>query len=169
MLKLILTGVWICAVTLGAVYYTVQMALPPSAEDLAKNQSRNLQYIRGENLSIPVISDGNVAGYFVSRMTVRVDMDKVGKVEVPLTQLLTDQLIGLLTSTSMTNLTQVRTFDPAAFKQLVKEGLNEKLGEGVVNEVLIEQLDYLSKSDLRAREGGGPQSIKIVEGETVPE
>lgn len=26
MLKLLLTGVWVCAVTLGAVYFSVQMA-----------------------------------------------------------------------------------------------------------------------------------------------
>jgi hypothetical protein len=37
-----------------------------------------------------------------------------------------------------------------------------------VQEVLIEKLDYLSKADIRAQQGGGePHSVKIVEGEKV--
>ena len=168
MLKIIFTGVWICAVTLGAVYYSVQRALPPSPDSLAAEQEAALEYIRGESLSIPVIANGEVSGYFVAKITVRVDRAKIGKVEIPLKQLMTDELITLLSSTSMTNLAHVRTFDQAAFKQHVQTGLNAKLGEGVVDTVLIEQLDYLSKADIRARNGEGAESIKIVEGETVP-
>jgi hypothetical protein len=168
MLKLILTGIWICAVTLGAVYYSVQSALPPEPGSEEAASSASLEYIRGENLSIPVIADGEVSGYFVARITVRIDRAKVGKVEIPLKQLLTDEMITLLSNTSMTNLAHVRTFDPEAFKNHVKTGLNGKLGEGVVDTVLIEQLDYLSKADIRAKNGEGPESIKIVEGESVP-
>jgi hypothetical protein len=168
MLKLVLTGIWICAVTLGAVYYSVQMAMPPEPGTEEASRSAALEYIRGENLSIPVIADGEVSGYFVARITVRIDREKIGKVEIPLQQLMTDELITLLSSTSMTNLAHVRTFDPAAFKDHIKTGLNGKLGEGAVETVLIEQLDYLSKADIRAKNGEGPESIKIVEGESVP-
>lgn len=168
MLKIILTGIWICAVTLGAVYYSVQMAMPPEPGNEEANRAASLEYIRGENLSIPVIANGEVNGYFVARITVRIDRDRIGKVEVPLKQLLTDELITLLSNTSMTNLAHVRTFDPVAFKDHLKAGLNSKLGEGSIETVLIEQLDYLSKADLRAVNGQGPESIKIVEGETVP-
>jgi hypothetical protein len=168
MLKIVLTGIWVCAVTLGAVYYSVQMAMPPGPGSDAENAQASLEYIRGENLSIPVISEGEVNGYFVARITVQVNRDKIGKVEIPLKQLLTDELISLLSATSLINLEHVRTFDPAAFKEHVKSGLIAKLGEGTVEAVLIEQLDYLSKADIRARNGDGPESIKIVEGESVP-
>lgn len=107
MLKLVLTGIWVCAVTLGAVYYSIQMALPPSPDSEAARAEASLEYIRGENLSIPVIADGEVSGYFVARITVQVNRDKIGKEEVPLKQLLTDQLITLLSTTSMTNLAQI--------------------------------------------------------------
>lgn len=33
MLKLLLTGVWVCAVTLGAVYFSVQMATAPAPDE----------------------------------------------------------------------------------------------------------------------------------------
>ena len=169
MLKLVLTGIWICAVTLGAVYFSVQMAMPPEPGSEDANRASSLEYIRGENLSIPVIANGEVNGYFVARITVRIDRDRVGKVEIPLKQLLTDELITLLSNTSLTNIAHVRTFDPSAFKEHLKKGLNGKLGEGSVETVLIEQLDYLSKDDLRAKNGDGPESIKIVEGEAVPD
>lgn len=168
MLKTILIGIWVCAVALGAVYFSVQMALPPSEDKAMAEAEAAMEYIRGENLSIPVISDGEVNGYFVAKITVRINRAKVGKVEIPLKQMMTDELISLLSSTSMTNIAHVRTFDPVAFKDHVKSGLNSKLGQDVVDIVLIEQLDYLSKADIRARKGESTESIKIVEGESVP-
>ncbi|MFN6987086.1 MAG: hypothetical protein ACK4OI_19890, partial [Rhizobium oryzihabitans] len=60
----------------------------------------------------------------------------------------------------------ISTFDPEAFKQRIREGLNKKLNDEVVEDVLIEQLDYLSKADIREQNGNGtPRSVKLVEGE----
>jgi hypothetical protein len=68
----------------------------------------------------------------------------------------------------MINIANVSTFDADEFKKRIREGLNKKLGDDVVQEVLIEKLDYLSKADIRAQQGGGePHSVKIVEGEKV--
>ncbi|MFK0384916.1 MULTISPECIES: flagellar basal body-associated FliL family protein [Rhizobium/Agrobacterium group] len=168
MLKLLLTGVWVCAVTLGAVYFSVQMATAPAPVDEAEAKKANLQLVKGESITIPVINDGGVNGYFLSRISLRVDKQKIAKIELPATQLVTDELFTLLAGSSMVNIANVSTFDPEAFKQHIREGLNGKLGEEIVEDVLIEQLDYLSKADIRAQTGNGsPRSIKIVEGEKV--
>ena len=41
------------------------------------------------------------------------------------------------------------TFDLPTFKTTVKDGLNKKLGEEVITEVLVEQLEYLTKDDVK--------------------
>lgn len=52
MLKLLLTGVWVCAVTLGAVYFSVQMATAPAPDEagakgqLATGQGRKHHHSR---------------------------------------------------------------------------------------------------------------------------
>ncbi|MDZ7927809.1 MAG: hypothetical protein U5L46_12330 [Agrobacterium sp.] len=48
MLKLLLTGVRLCAVTLGAVYFSVQMATAPSSGDEAAKKA-SLQLVKGES------------------------------------------------------------------------------------------------------------------------
>jgi hypothetical protein len=68
----------------------------------------------------------------------------------------------------MVNIANISTFDPDVFKQRIRDGLNKKLGDEVVGDVLIEQLDYLSKADIREQKGNGsPRSVKLVEGEKV--
>lgn len=164
MLKLLLTGVWVCAVTLGAVYFSVQMATAPAPDEAGAKAS--LQLVKGESITIPVINDGGVNGYFLSRISLRVDKDKMAKIELPATQLMTDELFTLLAGSSMVNIANISTFDPDAFKHRIREGLNKRLDDEVVEDVLIEQLDYLSKADIREQNGNGtPRSIKIVEGE----
>lgn len=105
-------------------------------------------------------------GYFLSRISLRVDKTKMAKIELPATQLMTDELFTLLAGSSMVNIANISTFDPEAFKQRIREGLNKRLDDEVVEDVLIEQLDYLSKADIREQNGNGtPRSVKLVEGE----
>ena len=82
MLKLLLTGVWVCAVTLGAVYFSVQLATAPAPGEAGAKKA-NLQLVKGESITIPVINDGGVNGYFLSRISLRVDKTKMAKIELP--------------------------------------------------------------------------------------
>ena len=67
MLKLIITGIWVAAVTLGSVYFSIQMskAPDPNAEEAAKKAVQEL--VRGEVVTYPVIAQGRVEGYFLAR------------------------------------------------------------------------------------------------------
>ncbi|MNE49128.1 hypothetical protein D3C80_1436270 [compost metagenome] len=124
--------------------------------------------VKGEQITVPVISDGAVNGYFLTLISLNVDKTKLQVIEGPKTELMTDELITLLAGSNMVNIANVSTFDVDEFKKRIREGLNKKLGDEVVQEVLIEKLDYLSKADIRSQQGGGePQSVKIVEGEKV--
>ena len=42
-----------------------------------------------------------------------------------------------------------RNFDLKAFKERMKTALNQKLGSEVVLEVIIEQIDYLTKQEIQ--------------------
>ena len=78
--------------------------------------------------------------------------------------------ISLLVCNKMVDLAHVKAFDPKAFREEVKKGMNERLGGEYVAEVMLEQLDYLSKEDVKENSSGKPTKVgtpvKIVE--TVP-
>lgn len=150
MLKLVISGIWVVIVALIAVYFSVQMAMAPKVDEAAAARKAAEETIRGELTSLPVIDGGSVKGYFLTRLSYVVDKVKMAAVHIPIDVMITDELYTALVGDRMIDLEDRSSFDVAAFRKLVKDAVNKRLGEEVVFDVLIEQIDYLSKEDLRA-------------------
>lgn len=171
MVKLLLTGLWVCIVTLGAVYFSVQMSAAPAPVDEEAKKKELQEFVRGEIITVPVLADGTITGYFLGRVSFMMDKEKIKDVKLPVTELMTDQLFTLLVGNRMVDLSNPGAFDLDKFRSSVKEGMNARMGDGVVAEVLVEQLDYMSKNDIRNNASRGsktsPPVQKIVEGVTI--
>jgi hypothetical protein len=92
--------------------------------------------------------------------------DVVKNVALPLTEVTTDELFTLLIGNKMVDIGNLKSFDPQAFRDTIKKGMNEHLGGEYVAEVMLEQLDYLSKDDVKASTSGQqkktPKTVNIV-------
>lgn len=170
MFKLVLTGLWVCAITLGSVYMSIQMTMAPTAAD-GDAAKKNTELTQGEMITVPVIAEGKVAGYFLARISYMVDKDKLPNTDLPITALMTDELFSLLIGNKMVDIANTASFDLNAFRSHIKDGLNKRLDNEPITDVLVEQLDYLSKEDTR---DNSPDSkklsktpVKIVEGAAV--
>jgi len=158
MIKILLSGVWVCAVTLGAVYFSVHMALAPAVdEDAAKKAG--LELTRGETITVPVLAEGKVAGYFLGRISFMMDKEKIKGLTLPLTEYMTDELFTLLVGNKMVDIANTDSFDLEAFRAHIKDDMNRRFGDTLVEEVLVEQLDYLAKDDTRTS-GTGSEGVK---------
>jgi flagellar basal body-associated protein FliL len=163
MLKLVLTGVWVCAVSLGSVYVSMQHASAPveSSEDAERRALQ--EYVPGELITVPVITDGAVQGYFLTKLSFAVDKNKIKQLEVPLKETVTNALFDILVGKQLINVADSNSFDLATFKSTVKDGLNADMRDTVIFEVLVEQLEYLSKEDVsRIAKGAGQPQQKPV-------
>jgi hypothetical protein len=148
MLKLVFTGVWVCAVTLGSVYFSVQHASAPVESDAEAARRASQEYVPGELITVPVIKDGAVQGYFLTKLSFSVDKTKIKGMDVPLKETVTSQLFDILVGEKLINVADTSSFDLAHFKSAVKEGLNKNLHDEIIYDVLVEQLEYLSKADV---------------------
>ncbi|SCB61026.1 hypothetical protein GA0061105_114103 [Rhizobium aethiopicum] len=170
MVKLVLTGIWVCAITLASVYFSVYLATAPAPAVTDSKQSA-LELVKGEMITVPVISDGAVTGYFISRISFMMNKDMMKGVTLPLAEMTTDQLFSLLVGNKMVDLAHIKSFDPKAFREEIKKGMNERLGGEYVADVMLEQLDYLSKQEIKQNSSGEPKKlgapVKIVEGASV--
>jgi hypothetical protein len=166
MIKLVLTGVWVCAVTLASVYFSVTTATAPAPVESATKQSA-LELVKGETITVPVIGNGAVNGYFLGRISFMMHKDMIAGLNLPITEMTTDELFSLLVGNKMVDVSNIKTFDPGAFREEIKKGMNERLGGEYVAEVMLEQLDYLPKEDVKENSGNKPQKVgapvKIVE------
>lgn len=148
MLKLVFTGVWVCAVSLGSVYASMKYASAPVVTDEEADRRASEEYVSGELITIPVITGGSVQGYFLTKLSFAVNKEKIKTLPIPLKEMVTDELFDILVGKQLINVADTSEFDLSNFKTVVKEGLNAKIRDEVVTEVLIEQLEYLSKGDV---------------------
>ena len=168
MFKLVFTGIWVCAITLASVYFSVKMATAPAPPPDDSKQAQ-LELVKGETVTIPVIADGAVTGYFIGQLSFMMNKDVVKGTALPLTEMTTDQLFTLLIGNKMVDVSKVKSFDPQAFRDAIKKGMNERLGGEYIADVMLQQLDYLSKADMKATASGEQpkmnKPVKIVEAE----
>lgn len=175
MLKLILTGVWVAVVALGAVYGSIQMSKPvdPAAEEAKKKAVQEL--VHGEMVTFPVISNGAVEGYFLTKTSYIVDKTKMAEVTLPVPAILTDELYTALVGDKVIRLPENKDLDLKAFKAKIKTAVNARLGTDAVVDVIIEQVDYLSKEEIRKSQeqktslkNGGEKIVSEAVPEDVP-
>lgn len=167
MVKLVLTGLWVCAVTLAAVYFSVHLATAPASDPNAGKEAAT-ELVKGETITVPIIANGEVTGYFLGRVSFMMNKDLVKDIKLPLTEMTTDELFTLLVGNKMIDIARVSSFDLGAFRDQIKKNMNERLGGDYVADVLVEQLDYLSKEEVRDTNSGGAKKtvtpVKIVPG-----
>jgi hypothetical protein len=172
MVKLVLTGLWVCAVTLASVYFSVEMATGSAADPDAAKKAQQ-EYFRGEVVNVPIIGNDAVTGYFITKISYMMSKDRPKAVEeMPLTELTTDELFTLLVGNRMIDLANVKAFDLPGFRDSIKKNMNQRLGGDYVASVLVEQLDYLSKQEIRANQGASVKRnlkpLRVVEGDVAP-
>lgn len=168
--KLLGIGLWVCIVTLGAVYGSIYLATAPAEK--TEEAAKPLELVRGEPITVPILAEGGVSGYFLTRISFMVDKEKMKGQPLPLTELMTDQLFTMLTGDKMVDLDHVSNFDVNAFREKIKTEMNVRLGGDYIDKVLIEQIDYVSQAAARRAAEGAPgpmERTKITEGEVVEE
>lgn len=151
MIKFIGAAVWICVATLAAVYFSFQMsgAKAETPEEQAKSMMGGLDYVKTEVMSVPLIHEGAVSGYFLARLVYTVDPKEMKKLTVPADSIITDVVYSYVYSDPKLDFTKVANLDLDAFRNGVRESINARVKQDLVKDVLVEQIDYLTKDEIR--------------------
>jgi hypothetical protein len=96
-----------------------------------------------------VLTDDGIVGYFLAKLVYTVEPEKLKKLSAPADTLLADELYTYLFSNPNINFTEVKTLDIEAFRNSVREAINKRVGDELVHDVMIEQIDFLSKEEIR--------------------
>lgn len=167
MIKLIATGIWILVVTLGGVYAAVTFG-NHNAADKSAEVVLPPHFVQSETVTLPVLTDGKVSGYFLLRASLQVDDDAMKDLKVPVPTFLTDELYTLLVGDRLVNVKDADRFDVNGFKAKIKDGLNARLEKPLVKQVLIEQMDFISKEEIEARDPNRKPKKIVVDTDPEP-
>lgn len=160
MIKLIGVGIWVVIATLGSVYFSISMATKKENTEPTPAMFGGLETIRGEVTSIPVISGGAVQGYFLTRLSYTLKPDRAEALTIPVPQLVTDELYTALVGSNLIDFPNMHEFDLNGFREAVRTAINTRIGEEVFQDIIIEQIDFLSKEDIRSNMRQGRFTMK---------
>ena len=150
MIKFAVAALWISAATLGSVYYSFNAARTQGEEAQAEpTLLGGLDYVSVEMVSVPLLKQGTVHGYFLAKLVYTIEPEKKAKLVLPADKLLLDQLYTYLYANPQIDFTKKASLDLDAFRSGIRDAVNAHVGDKLVHEVLIEQLDYLTKEDIR--------------------
>lgn len=148
MIKFIVAAVWLCAVTAGAAIYSFQSA-GASPDDKPKPLLGGLDYVNTDMISVPMVKDAVIQGYFLTKLVYTVEPAEMAKLSVPASALITDQVYSYLYSNPQTDFTDTADLDLDAFRKNIRDSINARIGADIVKDVLIDQVNFLSKDDIR--------------------
>jgi hypothetical protein len=108
-----------------------------------------LDYVDTDIISVPLIRDSAVKGYFLTKLVYTVEPSEMAKLSVPATALMTDQVYSYLYSNPEIDFTKVSTIDLEAFRKNIRDSINTRVGAEIVHDVLVDQVNFLSKDEIR--------------------
>lgn len=148
MIKFVAAAFWLCAVVIGAMAYSFSNSTP-SAQTQKPAFFGGLDYERTGVISVPLINEGKVDGYFLSRLVYTVEPKVSHDLSVPAAALLVDAVYSYLYGNPLIDFTKVKKLDLDKFRDGIRDAINKRVGRKLVHDVLVEQIEYLSKQDIR--------------------
>lgn len=151
MIKFVAAAIWVSLLTTGAVLFSFQ-SLQPEAEAAEEEPGAfgGIDYVSSDIISVPVVQQGEVVGYFLSRLVYTAESKKLAQLKLPAAALISDEVYTYLYANPELDFTQLDTIDLDLFRNGIRERVNERVGEALIREVLIEQMDYLRKHETQA-------------------
>lgn len=149
MIKFALAALWIIAVTAGSVLFAYQSAGDGADADEQATYFGGLDYVQTEVISVPVLRNNQVYGYFLARLVYTAEAEKLRRMVMPPDAIIFDEVYSYLFANPLIDFSRKETLDLDAFREGIKNSVNRRVGEALVQEVLVEQMDFLTKSDIR--------------------
>jgi hypothetical protein len=147
-LKLVVIGIWVAAVTAGVAYFSAgflsQPAGPPATEEHLA-----LEQLATEMTSVPMIRDGTVLGYVIIQLNYAIDKEAKDKAHIDPMPYLVDAAFRAVYQNSQADFAKLRASDIDKLTEAIKAEANKRLGSGMVHEVLLAQLNFVRKEDIR--------------------
>lgn len=149
MIKMIAAGIWICIATLGAVFYAFQVSEAKTEAAATGTGLGGLDYIKADIISVPLLTRDGVDGYFLARLVYTVEAERAKTLSIPAESLIADEVYTFLYANKQIDFAERANFDLDAFRGGIRDSVNRRVGEELVREVIVEQIDFLSKAEIR--------------------
>jgi hypothetical protein len=149
MIKLLAVGLWATAVALGATYGAIEWQRRAAMAHTEKEPDNKIEEVRTKPINVPIIADGAIQGYIVAQFVFTVDAKLMSAMAVKPDVYLLDEAFKTIYAGERVNFRQMKKQDLPALAKQLGENVNKRLGAGMVQDVLIDQLSYVPREEIR--------------------
>jgi hypothetical protein len=149
MMKLLFIGIWACAISLGATYAVIEWKLRHSGAHAADDGESKLAEVKTKAINVPIIADGAVQGYIIAQFVFTIDSKLMHDMPIKPEVYLLDEAFKTIYAGEKVNFHQMKRQDLPALAKQLGENVNKRLGTQLVHDVLIDQLSYVPKEEVR--------------------
>jgi hypothetical protein len=148
MIKPLLLAVWVSAVSLGAVYGVFMMQTKEDIHNKEKG-SGEIEYVKPEEISVPMIVDGKVTGYVIAQFAFTTDSELLKQLSVSPDYIFNNEAFNVIYESKVIDFTKIKKHNLPAVAVKIKKNINKRMQSEFVRDVLIQQLKYVPKSSVR--------------------
>jgi hypothetical protein len=149
MIRLFMTGAWVCVITLAAAYGISQWVASGGKLMVRKDYLEGLEYEKTRMINVPMIADGAVQGYIAAQFVFTVDAKTVRQLSVPPDPFVVHEAFRRIYSEERIDFKNMKKQDLVPLLKAIKQDVNERMQANIVQDILIEEFNYISKDDLR--------------------
>jgi hypothetical protein len=146
--RLLVAGVWACIVTVGAslaLSYWKEGHASPAQQEYAGG----LAYEKTRVINVPMIAEGSVQGYIVAQFVFTADATVLRQLPVPPEAFVVDEAFRSIYSDENLDFKNLARFDLVHFARTVREHVNKRLQADVLQDLLVQDFNYVSKDQIR--------------------
>jgi len=143
-------GLWVCIVTLLSSYGAVLWITGARPDDGDQAYLEGIEYKKVQPLTIPMVKDGQIQGYVVARFVFTADARTLREMTVAPGVFVADEAFRYIYSTDRIDFENIKKYDIDALTGSIRGNVNKRLNAEIVQDVLIEDLNYVSRADFRS-------------------
>ncbi len=147
MLRLIVSCLWICVVTLASAYAMIVMKTR-HAEASAHVEIDKTGYEKTRPINVPIIANGALQGYVVVEFSYTADAEQGKRSAVPIEAFILDEAFKSLYADDKLDFRHLEKYDIASLTKSLVEKVNARMNGAMLKDVFVEEFNYVSKEEI---------------------
>src|SRR5262245_6942141 len=154
MIRLLLTGLWVCILTAGGSYAVAYWKENGSLLAPKDEYLDGLQYQKTRAISVPMVENGVVRGYIVARFVYTVEARTMHQLTVPTDPLVMDEAFRRIYADERLDFRKLARYDLSILTAAIKQRVNERMQADVVQDVMVEDFNYVAREEFQPKPWG---------------
>ena len=145
MIKMLAVALWASVLAVLASSAATQWQASRAAPQKAETVHEAYEFKKTKVINVPVIADGALQGYVIVQFLYSIDAKGAEKLNVSPDAFIMDTAFRALYGDPDLDFRHLEKYDMTALTSQLKSVLNDRLGDGMVKDVLLQDFSYMPK------------------------